>query len=228
MVSYETRFLYSGPKESLKVVFDRSAIKGDWKLFFNGNEVKEFKNERIYDCYNFSADLTPYIRTGSTPTENKITVLTEGEERGLLEMPYLYGDFTCEYRHAYRSLPFLCASTETLKLDSLIPWKAIGYPTFSGSAEYSIEFEIMASGEYHIDLGKVEDIADIFLDEQHIKLLPWRPYNCSLGHLNKGKHCLKINVANGPGNHDRLAMLTAGLLGPVKLKLNTAHENTCK
>ena len=227
-VSYETRFLYSGEKESLKIVFDRSAIKGDWKLLFNGNEIKEFKNERIYDCYNFSADLTLYIRTGSTPTENKITVLTEGKERGLFEMPYLYGDFTCEYRHAYRSLPFLQGNAEAIKLNSLIPWKEIGYPTFSGTAEYSIEFEVMTSGEYSIDLGRVEDIADIYLDEQHIKLLPWRPYNCNLGFLNKGKHCLKINIANGPGNHDRLAMLTTGLLGPVKLQLNTAQENTGK
>jgi len=216
-VFYQSRFLYSGKAESLKIVFDKSAIKGDWKLLFNGVEIKDFKNERIYDCYNFSADLTEHIRTGSTPTENKITILTQGKERGLFEMPYLYGNFTCEYRHAYRSLPFMQGCNEAIELDALSPWKEIGYPTFSGTAEYSVEVDILAPGEYHIDLGRVEDIADIFIDGEHIELLPWKPYKCKLGFLKKGKHTLKVNVTNGPGNHDRLAMLTAGLLGPVRL-----------
>jgi hypothetical protein len=35
--------------------------------------------------------------------------------------------------------------------------------------------------------------------------------------MEQGMHRLRIVVANGPGNHDRLAMLNAGLLGPVKL-----------
>jgi hypothetical protein len=216
-VSYQSRFMYNGSKKALKIVFDRSAVVGNWKLLFNDVEIVNFKNERIYDCYNFSADLTEHIRTGSTPTENRITIITQGEGRGLFEMPYLYGDFTCEYRHAYRSLPFLQGAGSPVKLDSLLPWQELGYPAFSGTAEYSIEFDIEKAGNYHIDFGWVEDIADIFLDGRHISLLPWKPYDCSLRYLERGTHKLRVDVTNGPGNHDRLAMLTAGLLGPVDL-----------
>jgi alpha-L-rhamnosidase len=224
-VAYQSRFLYSGKAESLKIVFDKSAVKGDWKLLFNGVEIKVFKNERIYDCYNFSANLTEHIRTGSTPTENKIKILTQGKERGLFEMPYLYGNFTCEYRHAYRSLPFLQGCNKSIKLDALIPWKEIGYPTFSGTAKYSIAFDIAVPGEYHIDLGRVEDAADVFSDGEHIELLPWKPYKCKLGFLKKGNHMLTVKVSNGPGNHDRLAMLSAGLLGPVRLYLILKNQS---
>ena len=216
-VSYKNRFLYSGKVHPLKIVLDKSAVKGNWELFLNGSKINDFKRERVYDCYNISADLTHRIRSGSTPTENIITIITEGEERGLFEMPYLYGDFTCEYRHAYRSLPFLQGSNGAIKLDALYPWKELGYPAFSGSAQYSIELDIKNPGEYYIGLGWVEDLADIFIDGEHIKLLPWKPYECKLGFLKKGKHTLTVNVSNGPGNHDRLAMLSAGLLGPVQL-----------
>ena len=132
-------------------------------------------------------------------------------------MPYLYGGFTCEYRHAYRSLPFLKGSEMNIEPESLLPWQTLGFPAFSGSAEYSVEFEIAESGEYSLDLGRVDDIADIFVDERHLTLLPWGPYKCHIGNMEKGVHSLRIVVANGPGNHDRLAMLNAGLLGPVKL-----------
>ena len=216
-VYYTSRFLYSGEIRHLKIVLDKSAIKGNWQLFLNDSEITDFKNERVYDCYNITADLTEYIRSGSTPTENTIMIVTESEGRGLFEVPYLYGDFTCEYRHAYRSLPFLQSCNKSIKLDTLLPWKELGYPTFSGSAEYSIDFEITTAGEYQINLGRVEDITDVFIDKEHIELLPWKPYKCKLGKLKKGKHTLTVNVSNGPGNHDRLAMLTAGLLGPIRL-----------
>ncbi|MFA6816829.1 MAG: glycosyl hydrolase, partial [Lentisphaeria bacterium] len=216
-VSYQSRFLYCGKTDTLKVVFDRSAMKGNWKLLFNDVEIKEFKNERVYDCYNFSADLTKYIRTGSTPSENIITIRTEGPERGLFEIPHLYGNFSCQYRHAYRSLPFLQGGNKPLQLKSLLPWQELGYPAFSGSAQYSIDIDITTAGKYQIDFGCVEDIADVFVDKNHIELLPWKPYGCMLGFLKEGKHTLTVDITNGPGNHDRLAMLTAGLLGPVTL-----------
>ncbi len=218
---YQCRFLYSGAVYPLKIVLDRSAIRGSWKLLFNDREITDFRDERIYDCYNFSADLSAGIRTGSTPTENKITIIAEGEGQGLFEMPYLYGGFTCEYRHAYRSLPFLKGSDLRIEPEALLPWQTLGFPAFSGSAEYSVEFEIAEAGEYSLDLGRVDDIADVFVDERHLTLLPWGPYKCRIGNMEQGIHRLRIVVANGPGNHDRLAMLNAGLLGPVKLfKLN--------
>lgn len=76
---------------------------------------------------------------------------------------------------------------------------------------------IINPGEYQIDFGRVEDIADVFINGEHVELLPWKPYKCKLGFLKKGNHTLILKVANGPGNHDRLAMLSAGLLGPVRL-----------
>ncbi|MFA6999103.1 MAG: hypothetical protein WC198_08085, partial [Victivallaceae bacterium] len=217
-VFYQSRFLYSGEVRPLKIVLDKSAIMGNWKLFLNDSEVVDFKNERVYDCYNITAELTDFIRTGSTPTENIIKVVTEGENRGLFEVPFLYGEFTCEYRHAYRSLPFLKSGGNMIETDCLLPWKEFGYPAFSGTAEYTVDLSIAVDGEYRLDLGRVEDIADVFIDGRHVGVLPWCPYHCELGFIKKGVHKLTIHVTNGPGNHDRLAMLTSGLLGPVRVE----------
>ncbi|MDD4180734.1 MAG: glycosyl hydrolase [Victivallaceae bacterium] len=216
-VFYKSRFMYSGEIKPLKIVLDRSAVKGDWQLFLNDFKINNFKNERVYDCYNVSADLTNCIRSNSIPTENIITIVTEGDEGGLLEMPYLYGDFACEYRHAYRSLPFLQSEDGLIELNTFPAWKELGYPAFSGTAEYSIELNIIATGEYVINLGRIEDIAEVFIDGNHIALLAWPPYECKLGFLRKGNYTLTVKVANGPGNRDRLAMLSSGLLGPVRL-----------
>ncbi|MDD2404281.1 MAG: hypothetical protein PHI56_07045, partial [Victivallaceae bacterium] len=193
-------------------------IMGNWKLFLNDSEVVDFKNERVYDCYNITAELTDFIRTGSTPAENIIKVVTEGENRGLFEVPFLYGEFTCEYRHAYRSLPFLKSGGNMIETDCLLPWKEFGYPAFSGTAEYTVDLSIAVDSEYRLDLGRVEDIADVFIDGRHVGVLPWCPYHCELGFIKKGVHKLTIHVTNGPGNHDRLAMLTSGLLGPVRVE----------
>lgn len=217
-VFYQSRFLYSGEVRPLKIVLDKSAIMGNWKLFLNDSEVVDFKNERVYDCYNITAELTDFIRTGSTPAENIIKVVTEGENRGLFEVPFLYGEFTCEYRHAYRSLPFLKSGGNMIETDCLLPWKEFGYPAFSGTAEYTVDLSIALDGEYRLDLGRVEDIADVFIDGRHVGVLPWCPYQCELGFIKKGVHKLTIHVTNGPGNHDRLAMLTSGLLGPVRVE----------
>jgi hypothetical protein len=214
---YKSRFLLTGGQMPLKLVLEESSIGGNWKIFVNNLEIKEFRKEQVYDCLNMVANIGHALRGGTTPSENIISVETQGKENGLFEIPYLYGNFTCEYRHAYRSLPFLQSGGGIIETDVLLPWKELGYPTLSGSAEYSIDLNIPASGEYWLDLGRVEDIADIFIDKKPVKLLPWPPYECNIGFLSAGSHTLTVKVSNGPGNRDRLAMLTAGLLGPVRL-----------
>ena len=70
---------------------------------------------------------------------------------------------------------------------------------------------------YVLDLGRVEDLAELKVDGKSIAILAWPPYRCRLPQLAQGEHELEIIVANAPANRNRAAHLPAGLLGPVRL-----------
>ena len=216
-LKYFCRFLFSGEAKDLRLVIEESTIGGDWKLFVNNVEIKKWVRQRVFDCNNKVADVSYAIKEGSTPTLNIIKIETRGLEHGLKEVPYLCGIFTCEYRYSHNSFPFLKGATGNVLLENLLPWDIIGYQTFSGTATYEREFELTEAQELYLDLGKVEDIADVKLDGRQIKILPWPPYSCCLGKVSSGKHHLNIAVTNATANRTRAARLTAGLLGPVKL-----------
>lgn len=214
---YKSRFLFTGNEIPLKLVLEESSIAGKWKVFVNDLEIKEFRKEPLYDCMNIAADIGHALRGGTTPAENVITIDTTGNECGLFEMPYLCGDFKCEHRYAHKSLPYLVNATHPQLLNGLQSWGVLGYGTYSGTASYTKQIEIQQAGAYWLSLGRVEDIAEVFIDGKSIAVLPWTPYECRLEYLASGSHELRIDITNGPGNRDRLAGLPSGLLGPVCL-----------
>ncbi len=221
LVRYQFRFLFSGENIPIKLVLEASSIGGNWELFVNETKIDHFTRERVYDCMNVTAEIGHAFRTGTSPALNTITITSEGEGRGLFEMPYLYGNFKCEYRHGHESLPYLNATDSSFELPALQSWHILGYQTFSGTACYSKNIKIEKEGEYWLDLGRVEDVADVFIDETHVALLPWPPYSCSLGKLSAGTHKIRIEITNCPGNRDRVSNLPSGLLGPVKFSTKT-------
>lgn len=118
-------------------------------------------------------------------------------------MPYLYGRFKAEFRHAGKTLPYLESFDGKIQCSPLYPWSACGYGTYSGSAEYRAVLNIPDDGSYLLDLGRVEDLAEVFLDEVSVAVLIAPPYVAETGFLKQGAHELRITVCNGPGNRDR-------------------------
>ncbi|MFA7232215.1 MAG: glycosyl hydrolase, partial [Victivallaceae bacterium] len=159
---YISRFLFTGNQIPLKLVLEESSIAGDWKVFVNKIEIQEFRREQVYDCMNITADIGHVLRWSSTPTENIITIETEGESNGLFEVPYLYGNFKCEHRHAHKSLPYLTAAEHMQMTEGLQSWNVLGYGTFSGTAHYVKKIDISRAGSYFLKLGRVEDVAEVF------------------------------------------------------------------
>ena len=70
---------------------------------------------------------------------------------------------------------------------------------------------------YLLDFGRVEDLGELFLDGRSLGCRIAPPYVWRTGFLKKGMHELRLTVSNGPGNRDRLADLSSGLIGPVRL-----------
>jgi hypothetical protein len=62
-----------------------------------------------------------------------------------------------------------------MRLDSLQPWGVLGRPTFSGSAVYARELTLPESGEYLLDLGRVEDVAVVSVNGGEPVTVAWPP-----------------------------------------------------
>ncbi len=216
-VFYNSRFMLTGQVHDARLVMEDATISGDWKLFINGVQISDWRRAVIFDCRNIQAPVGHTLRGDSTPALNVITIETESPNRGLHEVPFLYGMFTCEFRYSHLSFPFITGATKDIYLESLQPWNILGYPTFSGSAIYRRKIDIREEGSYLLDLGSVLDIAAVSVDGNPVKVLAWPPYRYELPGLCQGTHELAIEVTNPPANRNRAARLPAGLLGPVKL-----------
>lgn len=213
---YHCRLMLTGAIPDARLVMDDAAIGGDWRVVVNGAEVTEWRREVVYDCRTQVAEVGHLLRGGSTPTLNVVEVVTEGPGRGLHEPLYLFGSFACEFRTEHRSDPFLRGEAGPLAIDALQPWQALGRPTFSGGAVYVRRFSVERTGEYVLDLGRVEDCAAVSVDGAPMAVLAWPPYACALD-LAAGEHELVVEVTNPPANRNWAADITAGLLGPVRL-----------
>ena len=216
-VRYSCRFLLTGEVADAWLVMEDSTIAGGWELFVNDRLIENWQRARVYDCYNIKADIQTALRIGTTPTVNIITIETRGPGRGLKEVLYLYGSFTCEYRYGHLSFPFVKGAKGSRMLANLQPWGVLGYPTFSGSALYQRTIKIPKDTNLVLDLGRVEDIAVVNIDGHQVAVLAWPPYLCSLGGIAPGVHELTVEVTNSPANRNRAAGLPAGILGPVNL-----------
>ena len=140
---------------------DDSAVGGEWRLSVNGTPITEWQKATVFDCCQRHAELTHALRTGTTPTLNIVEFTSAGPNRGLHEVLYLCGAFTCEYRYGHLSLPFLMGTSSTFELPHLLPWRSLGNPTFSGTATYTKQVDLDRAGDYMLHLGQVDDIAAV-------------------------------------------------------------------
>ena len=217
-VRYDCRLMLTGEVADARIVLEDSTVSGKWQLYVNGVPIGDWARAVVFDCRNLQAAVGHALRGGSTPALNVVSVVATGAGRGLHEVPYLYGSFVCEYRYGHLSFPFLEGTPPERQLDALLPWNALGYPTFSGAATYTRTLDLAEAGDYVLDLGRVEDCAAVTVDGNPVAVLPWEPYRCMLYGLESGAHELQVEVTNPPANRNRAAGLTAGLLGPVKLQ----------
>ncbi len=117
-------------------------------------------------------------------------------------------------------------------------WASLGYPTFSGSLLYSAEFDWDQAGSVLIVADDLYSHAEIYIDDELVGKMAFRPYQVIAQHLSLGRHSIKIKVYNTDANkvcgtlalekeryHGRFAHLAhydrrrllSGLLKPVKL-----------
>ena len=69
---------------------------------------------------------------------------------------------------------------------------------FSGTAVYETAFDASEDGApLELDLGKVESVAEVFVNGKRVRALWCAPFRCRLdGFVRKGRNTLRIDVTN--------------------------------
>jgi hypothetical protein len=106
-------------------------------------------------------------------------------------------------------------------LTDLKDWALIPglHKRFTGFLDYYYSMELgKTTDEMMLDLGKVHDMAEVWINGESAGKRLWKPYRYEIGHLAKeGKNILRVRVGNQVDNY-YANPVAAGLLGPVKIK----------
>jgi hypothetical protein len=114
-----------------------------------------------------------------------------------------------------------------IKLDKLKSWRQISeLRNYSGTGSYRIAFDVgrgMLRDDLlvQLDLGKVYEVAEVWLNGKRIGVSWYRPYRVDItGYLKEGSNELRVDVTNILKNYlsDGEYSHPSGLLGPVKIQ----------
>ena len=209
-------FLYSGECKKMEFIIEKDDLDKGLKCLVNDVELTDFYPANFSDNCFVCADITNLVNCGSTPKSNRITFIPQ-PGTAAPEVPFLRGRFRASFRHADKTMPFLTGFDGVLENQPLQVWSEYGYGNFSGAILYRTRIKLDTSGVYKLDLGKVEDLAEVVIDGKKCDVLFRQPYVTGEIPLEAGAHTIEITIANAPGNRDRLAGLPAGMTGPVRL-----------
>ena len=136
----------------------------------------------------------------------------------------------------------------SVEWDKLIDWTSSeepGIKYFSGTATYSLQFEMLetAAGDFWLDLGRICEVGEVSIDGQDLGTVWTYPFRVKVPAklLSKGSHQLEVKVTNVwnnrlvgdqflpeekritrtnlEGQHTKSSPLVpSGLLGPVTLQ----------
>ena len=100
------------------------------------------------------------------------------------------------------SFPAGWGAPAKVALDRPVSWTEISGFTreaqaFSGTVTYETEFDCDADGGEELDLGRVESVAKVYVNDKPVRALWCEPYRCHIGgFVKKGRNRLRIEVTN--------------------------------
>ena len=93
---------------------------------------------------------------------------------------------------------------------------------FSGTLVYRTSVALLrAPAAAELDLGRVGEAAEVFVNGRAAGFALWAPYRIALGPalLRAGRNEIEVRVTNSAANHFEGALRPSGLMGPVSLRL---------
>ncbi|CAG7622418.1 hypothetical protein PAESOLCIP111_02424 [Paenibacillus solanacearum] len=98
----------------------------------------------------------------------------------------------------------------------------------SGTALYRSSFElsgIRSSSSMKLDLGEVHEIAEVWVNGHSAGVCMWHPYTLNITpYVNNGHNEIAVRVTNSLACRFDGKSLPSGLIGPVRVIVNSIHE----
>lgn len=124
----------------------------------------------------------------------------------------------------YSFEPVIEIDVKDSKIDSLGDWtKMEELSFFSGTIDYQLTFSIPEAifvempEQVVLDLGRVENITELFIDGQAVEVVFWSPYQFNLSKEMLRGHEITVAVTNTLTNQLDRNSQESGLFGPIKI-----------
>jgi hypothetical protein len=191
MLWYRTSFEVGSLPPNTRLLIDGFS-GSSWKLFVNGQEVRDKGKRSRLDAEIKEVDIQPFLRRG----RNVIAVQLVATRRtdGILDPLKIIGHFSL---HKKRKQYVIEKFKRTIRVGD---WTKQGFPFFSGTGVYATEFYLPSTydrGRLMLELECGEDVAEVSVNGNSRYVLPWHPYRLDITPwVRSGSNTLEVKVTN--------------------------------
>lgn len=207
-VSYTTQFKLEEPL-TLDLVIEPEAIKGSWIAKIDGIPLHHWRDHFYYERFNQVCCIGP-LDAGWHQLEIELEASKATD--GLLDIVRLAGNFAVKTSLHEAGNPVLTKRRQCIDPDD---WAASGYPHYSGSMVYSIQWDNFLESWQSVFLQADRPLpghATVVVNGTPAGCLAWAPWRLEIGPLLRpGANTIELKVSNS------LTHLIYGRSGPTGL-----------
>jgi len=209
---YRTAFFVDEIPNKLRVLVDGFS-GSNWRMFFNGMEVKDRGRRSWLDAEIKEVDIQQNVKIG----KNVLLVNLEANKRtdGILDLLKIVGRFSVAEKRDGFHLEREPGSIE------FRDWTEQGLPYFSGTGVYKVDIDIPSkylSGRLFLEVECGEDVLEVNVNNGSKIVVPWHPYRVDITPFVKaGRNMVVMRVTNSLINILEGIRKPSGLLAPPKI-----------
>jgi len=184
-----------------RIVMDKGAISGDWRIRINGNAltVDRFAPHFLYDYLNIASDIGSFLKPGANELEVEVDIFRDWD--GLIDALYLEGTFGVTHRAEGE----VVLTRPVERTDSLKGGLVEGYPYYAGTLRYTRTESLTALPETEtFELSFLNwdphfhDCAEVLINGKSLGVRPWTPYRWigDRSILKQGDNLIEVRVTN--------------------------------
>ncbi|MDO8550850.1 MAG: hypothetical protein Q7S39_11965, partial [Ignavibacteria bacterium] len=188
---YRTSFEIGNLPSNMRLLIDGFS-GSEYKLFINGNEVKDKGKRSKLDAEIKEVDIQSFIQKGKNIVAIKL--IANRRTDGILDLLKIIGDFALEKNEKGFKIS---EKKSTMKIGD---WTKQGYPFYSGTGVYETDFDIpekYLDGKLFLNVDCGEDVLEVIVNDNEGIVVPWHPYKVDITNMLKsGNNKIKLKVTN--------------------------------
>ncbi|MGE5715944.1 MAG: glycosyl hydrolase, partial [Acidobacteriota bacterium] len=210
---YRTEFTVRDlPAEGTRMLID--GFSGlEYTLYLNGEEVRDKGTRSALDAEIREVGIQRFLKRGRNLVAVRLVVNRRTD--GILDLLKIVGRFSLAPAHQGYEI------VNTIAQPDFGDWTQQGYPCYSGTGSYSMEFDLPANyleGELLLEVDCGEDVLEASVNGSPGIVRPWHPYFIDISPLVKeGTNTLTLKVTNTLINILEAVEKPSGVMRPPRI-----------